>query len=1124
MLSRTTPSPDNFRECLFEVTNQLQYGAQHELSEFRKKYLACIYSSKEEIESQLVIVTELLAEEKRIQVTLGSGGKEILPGDKKLKLRNSLLAQDCLVGYKNKLKSFLQTTIDESAEAARDFEDGGVKIREEQKKQNEVKELKKCSRGWSVLTGGRIAGRASTTSVFPHRLGPLGQAAVPELPQYRWSNGKLAVYYENKPERWCRDWGECVCECSSVNAVTLPTEVLNDLGIPEEAQSFVWVYPTLSLLSVDDQKKIAFAQIGNQHSLLAFGGYLYFKEGKSTLEQADSVTCTILHVNAIVSASIATSKRQLRFRAPVDINQHILMTARNFGKLEFKKVITQQRVHADLFCWIGPGQDFGELHTEHGAFVYQNVKGGGGLWFDIAADPPTAHNSTSKKLTHKNIFHDEGWCERKLREVKEVDWCDWDSKLRYMEERVQKEQEKNAYLQGHDMQSDVKYEQIIQLRHVKSGKFLGVIEKDGSAEVAEVDRGCYKVELTAEGSEGSWFYFRSFKRNQVGARIQTGPISAGPVYLNDEVLVQSNTLDNFQLHTSHAFTREHQLRLLFDPHRCEVNLSNYATFSCTLAYSNVHGGPGPPIRSQTPIEGDAEAKPTDQTEAGEDEAKVQETAASSTGGFVWKLQRYSSRVSKESEHFMQIGQAFRLYHPSAEAYMCASVDKGSKAANATHPVYLQPLGINGSFNPDDTSNQSAKQIFILERGDGEVGFEQQGGTANWQGCYRFLHLASGKYLTAEPQESGGSPGPHKPPGTPPATPKQLQRNISEKEQDLTSTHRRKRTSTVTNTNVIVFPCAPALVFISPFPQTEKDEQAWEQTKFHLTTKARLEISLGLLHVNNANIPAQVNFCMQQCSSKLKLSTAFAKKPLNLQRRASISSVNAGASISSANAGVSSFDQEKQKGLALVFSEDELDHNCSDMHASFVSAECLQRVEKTLAERTALRAIYAPGQPHTMLHENPREAETRAKTLLRTLISELLGHSYTTTEIVLEMSTDDFWKDPIPDAMKQAAARELKVIEDLFIVVCCVMQELGEAASPKSKHSMRVIADFTYKAITATFLKNTRNELYLGFRVMHHPSPGNIAEQSAASLWSKLKAATFTKNTHETFLDLLLEQV
>ena len=51
----------NFRECLFEVTNQLQYGAQKEQMEHRGKYLTLVYNTISAIKKQLKVL-ETVAE------------------------------------------------------------------------------------------------------------------------------------------------------------------------------------------------------------------------------------------------------------------------------------------------------------------------------------------------------------------------------------------------------------------------------------------------------------------------------------------------------------------------------------------------------------------------------------------------------------------------------------------------------------------------------------------------------------------------------------------------------------------------------------------------------------------------------------------------------------------------------------------------------------------------------------------------------------------------------------------------------------------------------------------------------------------------------------------------------
>jgi hypothetical protein len=49
-----------FRECLFEVTAQLKYGAQKELEDHSRKFLTAIYESMREIKEQLDLLEYLL--------------------------------------------------------------------------------------------------------------------------------------------------------------------------------------------------------------------------------------------------------------------------------------------------------------------------------------------------------------------------------------------------------------------------------------------------------------------------------------------------------------------------------------------------------------------------------------------------------------------------------------------------------------------------------------------------------------------------------------------------------------------------------------------------------------------------------------------------------------------------------------------------------------------------------------------------------------------------------------------------------------------------------------------------------------------------------------------------------
>ena len=64
-----------------------------------------------------------------------------------------------------------------------------------------------------------------------------------------------------------------------------------------------------------------------------------------------------------------------------------------------------------------------------------------------------------------------------LRNVKIVDWFLWGAKMRYMTERVKKEKEQNI---NHSRSTDpVAFGQVIQLRHLKTGKFVGRLRAGG---------------------------------------------------------------------------------------------------------------------------------------------------------------------------------------------------------------------------------------------------------------------------------------------------------------------------------------------------------------------------------------------------------------------------------------------------------------------------------------------------------------------------------------------------------------------------------------------------------------------------------------------------------------------
>ena len=70
--------------------------------------------------------------------------------------------------------------------------------------------------------------------------------------------------------------------------------------------------------------------------------------------------------------------------------------------------------------------------------------------------------------------------------------------LKYMREKAVREQEKNVHLM--ESSQPVTYGMIVQIQHLKTGKFLCNVPN----QLAEVQSECMKVGLT-EGSEEAWF-------------------------------------------------------------------------------------------------------------------------------------------------------------------------------------------------------------------------------------------------------------------------------------------------------------------------------------------------------------------------------------------------------------------------------------------------------------------------------------------------------------------------------------------------------------------------------------------------------------------------------------------
>jgi len=109
---------------------------------------------------------------------------------------------------------------------------------------------------------------------------------------------------------------------------------------------------------------------------------------------------------------------------------------------------------------------------------------------------------------------------------------------RYMLERATREEKENASLLLRSGSEPLLFGQILQLQHVKSGKFLTMASK----KVAIVQKDCLAVELSELGSEASWFEISPrFKANNEGCYIFT----------NDQILLRPVKQSEYSLSHSH---------------------------------------------------------------------------------------------------------------------------------------------------------------------------------------------------------------------------------------------------------------------------------------------------------------------------------------------------------------------------------------------------------------------------------------------------------------------------------------------------------------------------------------------------------------------------------------------
>ena len=317
-----------------------------------------------------------------------------------------------------------------------------------------------------------------------------------------------------------------------------------------------------------------------------------------------------------------------------------------------------------------------------------------------------------------------------------------ESKLSYLAEKVQREQTKNmglllAYGSGSDLGPGsgqgsqaghkmgpadlVLYGSVVQLQHVKSGKFLVSVPR--APAVVEKDTGCMRIALDANGSDGAWFKFQPrFKIKSEG----------GGVNMGDQVTLVSEKGSMFLQSNSNA----------------------------KATYTHIRTGGRGSDGSARGV-GAIAMKPPLCNEVN--------LCSKPTG---WRLQCFTQHITSMNQHLL-VGQCIRLYHPEAESYVSATTNSFTtkppyfmhRRHRSSEAIYTGGSGAGGagagnggagskssSSNDDSKATEAdsgrglaTKHLFIIEAPSAK-----EGGPVRWNGRYRLRHMPTGKFLAVVP--------------------------------------------------------------------------------------------------------------------------------------------------------------------------------------------------------------------------------------------------------------------------------------------------------------------------------------------------------------------------------------
>ena len=635
-----------------------------------------------------------------------------------------------------------------------------------------------------------------------------------------------------------------------------------------------------------------------------------------------------------------------------------------------------------------------------------------------------------------------------------------ESKMSYLGEKVQREQSKNmALLLAHGSGTElgnfaaasgrraagdamgpasiVVYGSIVQLQHIKSGKFLVAVPR--APAVVEKDTGCLRVALDANGSDGAWFKFQPrFKIKSEG----------GSVSMGDQVTLVSE----------------------------KGSLFLQSNADATATYPHVRAG-GRAISNGAGRSGEgSHAKPPLCSEVN--------LCGKPTG---WRLQCFTQHMTSVNQHLL-VGQCVRLYHPEAESFLSASTNSfrskapylmhrrhrssddtvGSSGAGTAGAQSSSAGDSSGSTTGDADEGLATKHLFIIEAPSA-----REGGPVRWSGRYRLRHMPTGKFLAVLPV---------------------TQSLVDEPSESVPLEQRRRAPARSLVASAGYF--FEAMLY-SDEELKRADEHSLDAADGAAVSRdAGFASTLFTFHPTE-KVDERDRGCVPLNDLQIRIEHTF-PRPVSIRgidgRCEAIKSCwlhSTGTSKHSNSARGNSHRKKRKrtnKNSRLMFCSECMDQDACSVIC--VSNEEIHGVDKMLSLHPVLGSFVRKVQDLTALHRRgfaalggasqstlPPPSIPNADIDALIVALERLIFAQCKTE-----DTDALTCEGIMQKRQQRLARELKIIDALFWVLSITTEALAarqppicsEASVQPLVHAVR----FLYKAITCTYKGNRSNELYV----------------------------------------------